>query len=182
VRLLPLTLLLALATATASAQGTWRGLHFGESRDSVNAQFTNLNMPSTTSQDGSVQVNADYELPLPGLRYPFPMIVTAHFDDHGGLSDVTLALDLSSAHHYWANIGSDEALLNFAAQHFTSAISGRYGAPLFTSNACDAEPKQPPTFCIVSWSSPSQTIEIERAITARGPHLLIRYQPLASDL
>jgi len=181
VRLLPLALCLAAATS-ASAQTTWQNLHFGESHDAVTAQLANQNMPSTTSQDGTVQATADYELRLPGLRYPLPVIVTAHFDTNNALADVTLTLDPVSARHYWPNIGSDDALLHFAAEHFTAALSGRYGAPLFASNSCDADPKQPSPFCIVSWHGTDQTIELERSVTPRGPRLLIRYQPLAGDL
>jgi hypothetical protein len=182
VRLLPLVLCLTAATATASAQATWHSLHFGESHDAVSAQLTNQNMPSTTTQDGTLQLNTDFEEFLPGLRYAIPMIVSVHFDSNSALTDVTLSLDVPSMHHYWTSIGSDDALLHFAAEHFTSAISGRYGAPLYTSNACDIEPKQPSTFCIISWRSTDQTIELERSVTSKGPRLLIRYQPLATDL
>ena len=181
-RLIPLALFLAAATAAASAQTTWHNLQFGQSRDAVTAQLNNQNMPSSVSQDGSVQANADYELLLPGLRYPLPVIVTAHFDANANLADVTLTLDIPSARRYWPAITSDDAMFHFAAEHFTAALSGRYGAPLFSSNACDPAAKESPTFCLVSWGHPNQTIELERSVTSKGPRLLIRYQPLASDL
>ena len=178
-----LALILCLAaTASASAQTTWHNLHFGQSRDAVTAELTNQNMPSTSSDDGTLQVSTDFEELLPGLRYPLPLIVTVHFNANSALSDVTLALDLPAARHYWSSIGSDEALFNFAAEHFTGALSGRYGAPLFSSNSCDGEPKQASTFCIISWRGAEQTVEMERSVTAKGPRLLIRYQPLAGDL
>jgi hypothetical protein len=184
-RLLPLVLSLAAATATASAQTTWHNLHFGESRDDVTNQLTNQNMPSTSTQDGNLQANSDYDLYLPGLRYPLPMIVTVHFDDHAALTDITLALNLTSARRSLPSTpstSSDDALLHFAAEHFTAALSGRYGPPLYSSNSCDTEAKQASTFCIVSWRTADQTIELERTITLKGPRLLIRYQPLATDL
>jgi len=181
-RSLLLALTLTLATSAASAQNTWHGLHFGESRDDVRAQLTAQNMPSTSSQDGTLQANADYDLLLPGLRYPFPTIVSVHFDDRAALADITLSLDLPGMRRDWAALGSDDALLHFAAEHFTAALSGRYGAPLYSSNSCNIEPKQPSSFCIVSWRGTDQTIELENALTPRGSRLLIRYQPLATDL
>ena len=181
-RLLTLILCLATTTTAASAQTTWHNLRFGQSRDDVTNQLTNQNMPSTSTQDGNLQANSDYDLYLPGLRSPFPMIVTVHFDDHAALTDVTLSLDLTSARRSWPSIASEESLLHFAAEHFTAALSGRYGAPLSASNSCDADSKQASAFCIVSWRTADQTIELERAVTSKGPRLLIRYQPLAADL
>ena len=180
---LPLLLVLSLATATtaASAQTTWQGLHFGESRDDVHTQLTAQNLPVGTSQDGSLQSNTDYELPLPGLRHTFPMLVNFHFDDNATLADITLSLDLSGMRRYWAAVGSDEALSSFAAEHLTTALSGRYGAPLYRSTTCDAEPKQGSS-CVVSWHGTDQTVELEHLSTPNGPRLLIHYQPLATAL
>jgi hypothetical protein len=177
-----LALLLALATAAASAQTTWHNVHFGESRDVVRAQITAQNVPLSTAQDGSLQSNTDYELALPGLRHTFPMLVAFHFDDAATLTDITLTLDLPGMKRYWSTLGPDEALLNFAAEHLTAALSSIYGTPLFHSAACDADPKQPSPFCMLSWRGNNQTVEIERSTTPHGPRLLIRYQPLATDL
>jgi hypothetical protein len=181
-RSLLLAVSLAIATAAASAQTTWHNVHFGESRDDVRSQITAQNMPLSTSQDGTLQSNTDYELALPGLRHTFPMLVSFHFADDATLTDVTLALDLPGMKRYWAAIGPDEALLNFAAEHLTGALTSIYGAPLYRSTACDADPKQPSPFCILSWRGADQTVEIERSAGTHGQRLLIRYQPLATDL
>ncbi len=179
-----LALLIAIAAAStaASAQTTWHNVHFGESRDDVRSQITAQNMPLSTSQDGTLQANSDYELALPGLRYTFPMLVSFHFDKAAALTDVTLALDLSGMKHNWATIGTDEALINFAAEHLTGALSSIYGTPLYRSTACDTDAKQASAFCILSWRGNNQTVEIEHSNTSHGQRLLIRYQPLASDL
>jgi hypothetical protein len=181
-RSLLLALCLTAATTAASAQATWRGVHFGESRDDVRSQITAQNMPLSTSQDGTLRTNTDYDLALPGLLHPFPMVVSFHFDDPSTLTDVTLALDLPGMHRYWSPIGADEAILNFAAEHLTSALSSIYGTPLYRSSACDADPKQPSPFCILTWRGKDQTIEIERSSGTHGQRLLIRYQPLATGL
>jgi hypothetical protein len=181
VRLPIIVLTCLIATTSASAQATWRGLHFGESLDEVRTQLTAQNMPVATSQEGALQATSDYDLAIPGLRYAFPMRVTFHFDDSAKLADVTLALDLPGMRRYWAAIGSDEALSTFAAEKLMGALSGRYGTPLYRSTACDADTKTP-SFCIVSWHATEQTVELERGTSARGMRLLVRYQPLATDL
>jgi hypothetical protein len=176
-----LTLILA-ATTTAAAQSTWHGVHFGESRDDVRTQLTAQNLPVEASQEGTLQSNTDYELPIPGLRHTFPMFVSFHFDDNNALADVSLTLDVPGMHRYWAIIGSDESLFNFAEEHLIGALSGLYGTPLYRSSACDAEPKQPAPVCIYSWRGSDQTVQLERLTTPRGQRLVIRYQPLATDL
>ncbi len=179
---LVLLLALSLVSASACAQSTWHNLHFGQSRDDVRAQLSAQNMPVETSQEGTLQSTTDFELALPGLRYTLPMLASFHFNDAAQLSDVTLTLDLAGMHRYWATLGSDDTLLAFATEHLTSAISGRYGAPIYRSPACDTDPKTQPSFCLFSWHGTEQTIEMERHASARGPRLLIRYQPLATDL
>ena len=169
------------STAGASAQNTWKGLHFGESRDDVRNQLAAQSITVETAQDGTLQATKNYELTIPGLRYPFPMLASFHFDDASDLADVTLALDLPAMRLYWAAIGPEDALANFAAEKLTGALSGRYGTPLYRSTACDAETKQP-AFCIVSWPGSGQTIELERGTSPKGLRLLVRYQPLANDL
>jgi hypothetical protein len=170
------------AATTASAQTTWKGLHFGESREDVRAQLTAQSFTVEATQDGSLQSTADYELAVPGLRHTFPMIASFQFDDNLALADITLSLDLAGMRRYWATVGPEDALMNFAAEKLTGALSGRYGAPIYRSTACDAELKQNPGFCIVSWRGSEQTVEMERAASAKGLRLLIRYQPLATDL
>ncbi len=169
------------AATGATAQTTWKGLHFGELREDVRRQLAAQNIAVATSQEGSLQTISDYDLSVPGLRYPFPMLVSFHFDDASNLADVTLSVDLPGMRRYWAAIGPEEALANFAAEKLTGALSGRYGTPLYRSTACDAETKLP-SYCIVSWHGAEQTIELERGTNAKGLRLLIRYQPLATDL
>lgn len=177
-----LALYLTAATTAASAQATWHGLHFGDSRDNVRDHLTAQNLPVEASQEGTLQSNADYELSIPSLRHTLPMQLSFHFDDNNALADITLALDLPGMKRYWAAIGSDEALFNFAEEHLIGALSGLYGAPLYRSRACDAEPKQPSPVCILSWHGDQQTIQMERQLTPHGQRLVIRYQPLATDL
>jgi hypothetical protein len=177
-----LVLSLAAATSAASAQSTWQGLHFGQSRDDVRAQITAQNMPVSTSQDGALQSNTDYELVLPGLRHTFPMVASFHFNDDTLLADITLSLDLPAMDRFWSGVGTHEAILNFAAEHLTSALSSIYGAPLYRSAACDAEPKPASPFCILTWRGNAQTVEIERSAGPHGPRLVLRYQPLAAGL
>ena len=64
-------------------------------------QITAQNMPLSTSQDGALQANTDYELALPGLRHTVPMIVSFHFDDEASLTDVSC---LSSRPHRHATL------------------------------------------------------------------------------
>ncbi len=175
-----LLLLLCLTTA-ASAQATWHELHFGQPRDDVRTQLIAQKIDVSTSPEGTLQSAADYELAIPGLRYAVPMQLNVHFDNQAALSDVTLALDLRGMRRYWASLGTDDVLFNFAAEKLIGALSGRYGTPIYNSSNCDT-PLKPDSYCIVSWRGNGQTVELERASTANGLRLLIRYQPLAADL
>ncbi len=166
----------------ASAQLTWKNLHFGQSRDDVRTQLRASGMEVETSQENSLQSTADYELALPGLARTLPMHAGFHFNDANGLADVTLWLDLAGMRRYWAALGPEEALYNFAAEKLTVALSGRYGPPLYRSPDCDKAPQAPTAFCTLGWRGPDQLIEMERSPAARGPRLVIRYQPLAADL
>lgn len=171
---------LAIA-ASASAQTTWHQLQFGESRADARTQLVAQKIDVSTSSEGTLQSAVDYELALPGLLYTVPMQLNVHFDDQATLADVTLALDLRSMRRYWGTLGPDEALFNFAAEKLMGALSGRYGPPIYNSANCDASLK-PGDYCIVSWRGNDQTVELERASTAKGLRLLVRYQPLATDL
>lgn len=173
---LPL-LLLCFATASASAQ-TWDRLNFGQSRDSVHSQLDNQNLPVGSTPDGNLQTNTDYPVLIPGLLYPIPMMVTFYFDTNSHLAEITLALDLPAMRHDWASIGPDEALYDFASDKLAFALAGQYGAPIFSSNACNAETLTAP--CTVQWRDPNQAIQLERIPT--GHHLRIHYLPLAPTL
>jgi hypothetical protein len=180
-RLVLLFLCSLAITASASAQNTWQNLHFGEPTDSVRSQLATQNIAVATSPEGTLQSTADYQLPIPGLSNTFPMQVNVHFDTQSNLSDVTLALDLLGMRRYWGTVGPDEAIYNFASEKLMGALSGRYGAPIYSSNDC-SEPLKPGSYCIVSWHGTDQTIELERALSSRGLRLLIRYQPLVTAL
>jgi hypothetical protein len=172
-------LLLCLATATASAQQTWGGVHFGQSRDAVQAQLNNQNLPVESAPSDALQTNSDYPLPLPGLLYPIPMMANFHFDTNSKLDAVVLSLDLPAMRHDWASIGSDEALYNFAADKLSFALAGQYGAPIFTSPTCSVA-TETPTPCTIQWHGTNQVIQLESIPTGR--HLRIRYLPIATAL
>lgn len=177
---LTLLLLLCFAATSASAQTLWRDLHFGQSRDGVQAQLTNQNLPVETTADGSLQTNNDYQLPLPGLAYPIPMMVTFHFDTNAHLVDIALSLDLPAMRHDWASIGTDEALYNFAADKLSFALAGNYGAPTLTSPACNVASELLTAPCTIQWRTSTQVIQLERIPTGR--HLRIEYLPFAVAL
>jgi hypothetical protein len=172
-------LLLCLSTASASAQQTWGSVHFGQSRDAVQAQLNNQNLPVESAPSDALQTNSDYPLPLPGLLYPIPMMANFHFDANSKLDTVVLSLDLPAMRHDWASIGSDEALYNFAADKLSFALAGQYGAPIFTSPTCNVA-TETPTPCTIQWHGTNQVIQLESIPTGR--HLRIRYLPLASAL
>ena len=117
-----------------------------------------------------------------GLRHTFPMQLSFHFDDNAALTDVTLTLDVPGMRRYWAAVGPDEALFDFAEEHLTAAVSSLYGAPLYRSGACAAEPKQPSPVCLLTWRATDQTVLMERQPSPHGQRLVIRYQPLPTDL
>jgi hypothetical protein len=182
-RLLALKIVLfALSHHAASAQDTWHGVHFGEARDDVRTQLAAQNIQLSTTQDGTLQSNSDYELALPSLRHTIPMVLNFHFDDNARLIDVTLALDVVGMHRYWGVLGNDDALFAFAAEHLTSAIASIYGVPLYRSDLCDAAAPQGGGFCLQTWRGNGQTVAIERSTGAHAQRFLIRYQPIATDL
>jgi hypothetical protein len=180
---LPLLLLACTLTAAAApAQTTWHNLHFGQSRDEVRAQLSTQNLSLQTTPDNSLQTAADYDLNLPGLQHPLSMIATFHFSDAGTLADVTLAVDLPAVRRYWAPLGSDDVIVSFVSEKLAIALSGIYGTAIYRSPSCDVSPTPAPAFCTSVWHAQDQTIELDRPISPRGPRLLIRYQPLATDL
>jgi hypothetical protein len=177
---LPLAiLLLCLSAATASAQQTWGGVHLGQSRDGVQAQLTNQNLPVESLPDGALQTNTDNAIPLPGLLYPIPMMATFHFDTNSHLAETTLSLDLPAMRHDWASLGSDEALYNFAAEKLAFALAGQYGAPIFSSSTCNlATDTSAP--CTIEWRTNQEVIQLENI--PNGHHLRIRYLPAAAPI
>jgi hypothetical protein len=181
-RLPLLALVLPLFPLGLFAQTTWHGLEFGQPRDAVRAQLSSQSIASDVSQDGTLKSTGDYLLPIPGLSQPFPMLANFYFDASSKLSTITLLVDIPGMRHDWSALGGDEALATFAAEKLTGALSGKYGAPLYRSSVCDSQLTAPAAFCIVSWRGPDQTIELERASTPRGPRIIVRYQPLATDL
>lgn len=177
---LALLLSLCLAATSASAQTLWSGLHFGQSRDAVQAQLTNQNLPVGSTAGGSLQTNSDYPLPLPGLANPIPMVVTFHFDANSNLADISLSLDLPAMRHDWASIGADDALYSFAADKLSLALSGNYGAPTFSSPACNVAAELLTSPCTIQWRTSGQVIQLERV--PNGRHLRVEYLPLATAL
>lgn len=170
---LPL-LLLSLAATAASAQ-TWGGVTLGQSRDAIQSQFNNANLPVESLSDGDLQTNNDNAISLPGLLYPLPMMATFHFDTNSRLAETTLSLDLPAMRRDWASLGSDEALFNFAADKLVLALAGQYGPPVFSTYSCSAEPITAP--CTLQWNEKNipQVIQLERIPT--GFHLRIHYLP-----
>lgn len=174
--------LFALSHHAATAQDTWHGVHFGEARDDVRSQMAAQNIQLSTTQDGTLQSNSDYELALPSLRHTIPMVLSFHFDDDARLLDVTLALDVAGMHRYWGVLGNDDALFAFAAEHLTSAVASIYGVPLYRSISCDASAAQASGLCLQTWRGNGQTVAIERGVGSHGQRFLIRYQPIATGL
>jgi len=180
-----LTLCLTLTLATAShAQTTWKNLHFGETRTQVRAQLASENFAVETSQEGSLEATSDYDIQLPGMRRTLPLRAGFHFDDGGGLIDITLFLDLAAMKRTYADLGSDDAFLTFAAERFTRALTDKYGIPILKRPDCDADAatlaKTPTAFCAINWRDPGQSIELNWF--THTPRLFIRYQMLAADL
>jgi len=177
---LALLLSLCLAATSVSAQTLWSGLHFGQSHDAVQAQLTNQNLPVESTANGSLQTNNDYQLPLPGLQYPIPMMVTFHFDTNSNLADISLSVDLPAMRHDWASVGTDDALYSFAADKLSLALAGNYGAPTFNSPACSVASELLTAPCTIQWRTSGQVIQLERV--PNGHHLRIEYLPLATAL
>jgi hypothetical protein len=172
---------LVLMTAEAAAQATWHNMQFGEAPDAVRSTLQQQNISVTASQDGTLKSNSDYFLALPGLLQPFPMLLNVHFDTNIRMSAVTLSLDVANMRGDLGVHGNSEVLATFAAEKLIGALSGRYGAPLYRSGACDTQ-LTTTSICTVSWRGQEQTIELEHSISANGPHLVVRYQPIATDL
>jgi hypothetical protein len=174
---------LALAT-TLSAQTTWKNLHFGQTREQVRSQLASENFPVETSQEGSLQSVANYDMLLPGMRRTLPLRADFHFTDDGGLMDVTLSLDFAAMKRTYSDLGADDQLLGYAAERFTRALTDRYGIPLAKRPDCDADAatlaKQASTACMINWRDIGQSVELDWFTHA--PRLFIRYQMLAPDL
>jgi len=155
----------------------WSSVTLGDTRDSAHSKLDNLNIPVSSTPDANLQTNTDFPLILPGLLYPLPVMVTFRFDANSRLAEITLNLDLPAMRRDWAALGSDEALYNFADDKLAFALAGAYGAPSFSSPACNAE--APTTPCTTQWrdANRSQVIQLERI--PNGHHLRIDYLPLA---
>jgi hypothetical protein len=172
---------IALATEVAQGQTTWHNMQFGESSDAIRATLQQQSISVTASRDGTLSSSSDYFLAIPGVVQPFPMQLKVHFDSNQRMNAVTLSLDIANMRGDWGVRGSSEVLATFAAEKLTGALSGRYGAPLYRSSPCDAEVTTA-TFCTITWRGQDQTIELEHSMSANGPRVVVRYQPLANDL
>ena len=179
-----LTALLALTlAATAGAQSTWKNLRFGQSRDDVRNTLTTQGIAVETSQEGSLQSTSDFQLFVPGLRHTLPLHTEFRFTDAGGLMDITLSLDFAIMKQNFPSIGGDEALLNFASDKLTRALTDRYATPISRQADCDADAAtvaKRPVACAINWHDPGQSVELDWY--THGPRLFIRYQMLAPDL
>jgi hypothetical protein len=169
------------ATAGARAQTTWHNMQFGDSADTIRSTLQQQNISVTASQDGTLKSNSDYSLALPGLLQPLPLLLNVHFDANSRMSAVTLSVDVANMRGDWGVHGSSEVLATFAAEKLMSALSGRYGAPLYRSSACDTQ-ETTALVCRISWRGESQTIELEHSLSANGPRVVVRYQPITNDL
>jgi hypothetical protein len=173
----------ALLAVSAHAQTTWKGLNFGQNRESVRAALAAQNFDVEVSQEGSLQSVSDYQLLLPGMRNPFPLKADFHFTDAGGLMNITLSLDLAAMRQNFSYVGNDEAMLLFAATRLQRALTDRYFAPLDAANDCAtdaATTAKRPLACDIHWHAPTSSVELNW--TTRSPRLYIRYQMLAPDL
>jgi hypothetical protein len=177
-------LFVLIFATTASAQTTWKGLHFGQTRDQVRAQLAAESFPVETSQEGSLQSVSDYDMLLPGMRIALPLRADFRFSDDGGLIDITLSLDFAAMKRNFPNIGGDEQLLAFAAERFTRALTDKYGIPLSKRSECDADAatlaKTATAQCTINYRDPAQSVELNWF--THTPRLFIRYQMLAPDL
>ena len=174
----------ASVSAAAQAPTTWKGLHFGQTRDLVRAQLSAEGFPVETSQEGALQSVSNYSLQLPGTRRTLPLRADFHFTDDGGLMDVTLSLDFAAMRRINSDLGGDDPMLLFAADHLYRALTDKYGFPLLRRPECDSDAatlaKQPTTFCSTNWRDTAQSVELNWSTHA--PRLFIRYQMLAPDL
>lgn len=179
-----LTTLFALVLATsAPAQSTWKSLHFGQTRDDVRSSLATQGITVETSQEGSLQSTADYLLLLPGLHRALPLRTEFRFTDGGGLMNVTLYLDIPSMKQDYTEFRSDEALLAFASDKLTRALTDIYAAPVSTTSECETDlttATTKPVGCTINWHGTGQSIAIDWL--TRPSHLYIRYQMLAPDL
>ena len=177
-----LLLVLVLAT-TASAQTTWHNLRFGQSRDEVRSALAAQSFAVETSAEGSLQSVSDYQLLLPGMRYALPLRADFHFTDAGGLMNVVLSLDIGGMRQNFSHLGSEEALMLFASERLTRALTDKYGVPLDSQSDCTADAPtlaRRPVACTINWRDPAQSIELNWV--TRIPRLFIRYQMLSPDL
>jgi hypothetical protein len=183
VKLAATVLTFALA-ATSHAQTTWKGLHFGQSRDDVRNALAAQHVDVETSQEGSLQSDTDYQLFVPGLRHTLPFRTDLRFTDAGGLMDITLWLDLRALRENYPEYRTDDTLLGFAADKLTRSLTDIYAAPVTTTSECDADPttlaKPQPIGCTINWHSPAQSVSIDWL--THPTHLFIRYQMLSPDL
>jgi hypothetical protein len=179
------TLLFTLTLAiTSHAQATWKGLHFGQSRDEVRNTLAAQHVDVETSQEGSLQSVTDYQLFVPGLRHTLPFHTDLRFTDDGGLMDITLWLNLRALRESYPEYTTDDTLLGFASDRLTRSLTNIYAAPVTTTSECDADPatlaKSQPVGCTINWHSPAQSVSIDWL--THPAHLFIRYQMLSPDL
>jgi len=171
------TLVLA-TTGLCQEPTTWHGLHFGDTRDHIRTELNQQGIETAQSPEGTLEATQDYDLMLPGLRYPLPILSSFHFTDAGTLSDVTLTINPQSMRKVWASALPGEDLDRFASDHLAGALAGRYGPPIYRATGCDATAKSEPERCIIFWNGPNESIVLER----RSGRVFVRYQMLASDL
>lgn len=167
----------------ASAQTTWHGLQFGQSRDEVRQALNGEGIPVEASNDGSLESTSDYQLLLPGMQNPFPLAARFHFTNAGGLMNVVLRLDVTAMRQNFSHVGSDDAMMLFAARQLTRALTDKYGQALEAASDCSAEDaklSQREARCEINWSTPYESIELDW--NTHLPHLSIRYQMLSPDL
>jgi len=179
----PILIFALIFAASGSAQSTWKNLHFGQTRDDARNALTAQGIPVETSQEGSLESTGDYQLFVPGLRHTLPMHTQLRFTDSGGLMDITLTLDVPAMRQNYNEYRTDDALLAFASDRLTRALTDIYAAPVSTTSECDADPAtfaNKPTGCTINWHGTGQSIAIDWL--TRPAHLYIRYQMLSPDL
>ena len=174
-RIASLALALVLAATPASAQSTWQGLQFGQSRDSARAQLSAQSFEVAVSQDGMLQSVSDYDLYLPGFTHPFPLKVNLRFvNDH--LTNVDLVLDPAAMRANFPDLGP--GAISFAGSHLAQALAAKYGHPVFRDFDCDTTTQT--SDCIVTWRGDNQAISLTWFNS--HPGLQLRYQMLSPEL